>query len=170
MAAIGLNESVLKQCHPLLYDKKLDRGAHRRQGGGHVPAIYFWFCCLPDSDSLLAYSSCLAAFAYIYFLSGPTKSNFSCICFKWIHQLCWTQSELLPWAFCCRSDTCPVSFSSDTVKKQPKYLRLSTSECSWVWKQEDVCKLSSSSSNPGACKHWHAFQGHFQATLDRSSI
>jgi len=33
--------------------------------------------------------------AHIYFLSGPTKSSFSCICFKWIHRLCWTQFDLL---------------------------------------------------------------------------
>lgn len=40
MAAAGLNESVLKQCHPLLCDEKLARGACRSRGGGHVPAIY----------------------------------------------------------------------------------------------------------------------------------
>lgn len=53
---------------------------------------------------------------------------FSCICFKWIQQFCWTQSELLTWVFCYRRDKCPVSFSTDTVKKQSKYLGLSASE------------------------------------------
>lgn len=49
--------------------QKLDRGASRIQSGGLVPAIYFWFCCLHDSVSLLISSGYLAAFAYIYFLT-----------------------------------------------------------------------------------------------------
>lgn len=61
MAAAGLNESVLKQCHPLLCDEKLARGACRSRGGGHVPAIYF------DSAAFM------------------TQTRFSCIQAVWLH-------------------------------------------------------------------------------------
>jgi len=63
MAAAGLNESVLKQFYPLLYDKKLDRG---RSQGWRTCSCYMLLILLP---SWLRLAAC------IFKLSG-------CICIR----------------------------------------------------------------------------------------
>lgn len=69
---------------------------------------------------------------------GLQNPIFFFICFKWMHQFCWTQSELWTWAFCCRSAFCWYTANFFLFRHCEEAIQIPKAECKWmqwIWRQ-----------------------------------